>query len=302
MDTSRLTRIATYVSVAVALSLLVLKFGAWWETRSVGVLASMLDSAVDVVASVMILFAVRLAQVPADNEHRLGHGKAEPLAALAQSVFIAGSALYLVLYGVERLFFPVPMASPETGIWVMLMSIGLTLMLVMFQRYVVRKTGSTAIESDSLHYLSDLGANAAVLIGLLLAAWVWVDSLLGVLIGLWIGWQAVKLAYQSANQLLDRELPEDVKESIRQIVLSHPEVKGFNDLRTFRSGPTVFIQLDLELDDHLSLLEAHEITEEVTEKLRQHFDQADVLIHQEPVSFRNDPKHHQWETESKESL
>lgn len=299
MDGLRLTRIATYVSVAVAFALLVMKSYAWWETSSVGVLASMLDSAVDVVASVMILFAVRLAQVPADNEHRLGHGKAEPLAALAQSVFIAGSALYLLLYALDRLMFPEAVQFPEVGVWVMVSSILLTLLLVAFQRYVIRKTDSTAIASDSLHYVSDLGANFAVLAGLLLASWIWVDSVLGLLIGGWIGWQALVLAKQSANQLLDRELPDEMKDDIREIVLGHSQVQGFNDLRTFRSGPTIFIQLDLELDDHLSLLEAHAITEDVTEQLCQRFENADVLIHQEPVSFRNDPKHHQWETEAK---
>ncbi|KUJ74423.1 cation-efflux pump FieF [Thiomicrospira sp. XS5] len=299
MSALRLTRYATYVSVFVALVLLVTKAFAWWETGSVGVLASMLDSAVDVVASMMILFAVHVAQMPADNEHRLGHGKAEPLASLAQSVFIAGSALYLVLHALDRLFFPEAVREADLGVWVMVFSMALTLALVMFQRYVIRKTHSTAIESDSLHYLSDLGANFAVMIGLLLSAWFWVDAALGLIIGAWIGWQAVKLAMASGNQLLDRELPDSMRDEIREIVLKHPQVRGFNDLRTFRSGPTVFIQLDLELDDHLSLWMGHQIAEEVTESLRQNFENADVMIHQEPVSFRNKPGHHQWEVESK---
>lgn len=291
----KLTRIATYASVLVALTLLLVKAYAWWETRSVGVLASLLDSGLDLVASIMILFAVRLAQVPADNEHRLGHGKAEPLASLAQSVFIAGSALYLILHAIDRLLFPQMIQTPEIGIWVMLFSMLLTLSLVGFQRYVIRRTGSSAITSDSLHYVSDLGANFAVLIGLLLVSWLWVDAFLGLLIGVWIAWQALKLAYLSSNQLLDRELPDELRAEIQEIVLSHPDVRGFNDLRTFRSGPTIFIQLDLELDDDLSLLQAHAISEEVTANLLKQFDNADVLIHQEPVSLRDDPDHHQWE-------
>ncbi|MGC9387160.1 MAG: cation diffusion facilitator family transporter [Hydrogenovibrio sp.] len=295
----KLTRYATYASVLVALILLLVKGFAWWETRSVGLLASMLDSAVDVVASVMILFAVHIAQRPADNEHRLGHGKAEPLASLAQSVFIAGSALYLVLHALDRLVFPEAVRDADLGVWVMVFSMALTLALVLFQRYVIRKTQSSAIESDSLHYVSDIGANFAVMLGLLLSAWLWVDATLGLLIGVWIGWQAVRLAVASANQLLDRELPDSVRDDIRDIVLSHPQVRGFNDLRTFRSGPRVFIQLDLELDDHLSLWMGHQIAEEVTEQLCRNFDNADVMIHQEPVSFRNKPGHHQWEVESK---
>lgn len=295
----RLTRWATYISVTVAVTLLVVKSYAWWTTGSVGVMASMLDSAMDVIASVMILLAVRIAQIPADSEHRLGHGKAEPLASLAQSVFIAGSAFYLIVHALERLAYPVSMNQPETGVWVMLFSMGLTLMLIVFQRYVIRQTASTAIQADSLHYLSDLGANFAVMIGLLLAAFVWLDSILGMVIGLWIGWEALKLAKASANQLLDRELPDTVREEIAQQVMAHPKVSGFNDLRTFQSGPTIFIQLDLELDDELSLLDAHAISEEVTEALKQRFPNADILIHQEPVSFQNDPDHHQWDMGAK---
>ncbi len=296
----RLTRWATYVSVAVAVTLLTVKSYAWWTTGSVGVMASMLDSAMDVIASVMILLAVRIAQIPADSEHRLGHGKAEPLASLAQSVFIAGSAFYLIVHALERLVYPVAMSQPETGVMVMLFSMVLTLMLVAFQRYVIRQTASTAIKADSLHYLSDLGANFAVMIGLLLAAFVWLDALLGMLIGLWIGWEALKLAQVSANQLLDRELPDDIRQEIAEQVMMHPKVSGFNDLRTFQSGPTIFIQLDLELDDDFSLLQSHAISEEVTETLKQRFPNADILIHQEPVSLQGDPEHHQWDMDTKQ--
>jgi ferrous-iron efflux pump FieF len=302
MKEYRLVRIATYASVSVAVFLLVIKALAWLETGSVGILASLLDSAVDIVASLMILFAVRLAQEPADHEHRFGHGKAEPLAALAQSVFIAGSALYLVIHALQRLIDPVEVQDPQFGAWAMLLSLLMTTLLVMFQKYVVRKTNSTAIEADALHYFSDWIANLAVLLGLLLSVYGWIDSTLGLLIGAWIGWQALVLAKQSGNQLLDHELPEDIRNQIRDIVLAHEDVEGFNDLRTYRSGPTIFIQLDLELDDHLSLVDAHHITEEVTRSLVEAFENADVLIHQEPVSIRDDPEHHQWEMENREDF
>ncbi|MBN2607389.1 MAG: cation diffusion facilitator family transporter [Thiotrichales bacterium] len=298
----RLVRIATYASVSVAILLMVIKAFAWLETGSVGILASLLDSAVDIVASLMILFAVRLAQEPADYEHRFGHGKAEPLAALAQSVFIAGSALYLMIHALQRLIDPVEVQDPQLGAWAMLLSLLMTTLLVMFQKYVVRKTNSTAIEADALHYFSDWIANLAVLLGLLLSVYGWIDSTLGLLIGAWIGWQALVLAKQSGNQLLDHELPEDIRNQIRDIVLAHEDVEGFNDLRTYRSGPTIFIQLDLELDDHLSLVDAHHITEEVTRSLVEAFENADVLIHQEPVSIRDDPEHHQWEMENREDF
>lgn len=292
----QLTRIATYASVSVASSLILLKFIGWWFTGSVSILASLLDSALDVVASLMILLAVRFAQIPADAEHRFGHGKAEPLAALAQSIFIIGSAFYLLIYALERLINPQPIEQITLGIVIMLISIFLTLLLVMFQRYVVRQTQSTAIKSDALHYITDLAANGLVIIGLLLAAFYfgWIDAILGLFIALFIGWSALKLAKESANQLLDIELPEEMRQTIAKIIMNQRGVEGFNDLRTYRSGPNVFIQFDLELDDRMPLVKAHHIAEMVTEKIQEVYPQADVIVHQEPVSLRTDPQHHQW--------
>lgn len=292
----QLTRIATYASVSVASSLILLKFIGWWFTGSVSILASLLDSALDVVASLMILLAVRFAQIPADAEHRFGHGKAEPLAALAQSVFIIGSAFYLLIYALERLINPQPIEQITLGIVIMVISIFLTLLLVMFQRYVVRQTQSTAIKSDALHYITDLAANGLVIIGLLLAAFYfgWIDAILGLFIALFIGWSALKLAKESANQLLDIELPEEMRQTIATIIMNQRGVEGFNDLRTYRSGPNVFIQFDLELDDRMPLVKAHHIAEMVTEKIQEVYPQADVIVHQEPVSLRTDPQHHQW--------
>jgi ferrous-iron efflux pump FieF len=296
MDNARLTRVATYAAVAVALTLILVKLVGWWLTDSVSILASLLDSMLDVLASVMILIAVRYAQVPADSEHRFGHGKAEPLAALAQSVFIAGSAFYLFIYAFERMLNPRPVEQVALGIWIMLFSLLLTLMLVAFQRYVVRRTQSTAIKADSLHYISDIAANGVVIAGLLLMLWGldWVDPLLGMAIALVIAWSAFKLAKESANQLLDIELPTEMREQVQQIIRTHRGVEGFNDLRTYRSGPNIFIQFDLELDDRMPLVKAHLIAEEVTERIKQAIPQADVIIHQEPVSLRADPQHHQW--------
>lgn len=296
MDSRRLTRLATYASVSVALTLILVKLVGWWLTGSVSILASLLDSTLDVVASVMILFAVRFAQVPADSEHRFGHGKAEPLAALAQSIFIAGSAFYLLVYAVDRLIHPESIDQVPIGIWIMVFSMLLTSVLVMFQRYVVRQTQSTAIKSDSLHYITDIAANGLVAVGLVVTLWrfEWVDAVLAIFIALFIGWSALKLAKESANQLLDIELPEEMREQIQQIILAHKGVEGFNDLRTYRSGPNMFIQVDLELDDRMPLVHAHHIAEEVTQQIQASFPQADVLIHQEPVSLRSDPEHHQW--------
>ncbi|MEA3404689.1 MAG: cation diffusion facilitator family transporter [Pseudomonadota bacterium] len=294
MNKPRLIRIATYASVAIAVTLLLLKIVAWLQTDSVSILASLLDSAIDIIASVLILVAVQIAQTPPDKEHRFGHGKAEPLAALAQSVFITGSAIYLLIYAVERIINPQELTSPEIGLWLMLISLSLTFALVVFQRYVILQTQSTAIKSDSLHYISDIMANILVIIGLWLSHLLWLDPLLAVGIVAWILYSAFQIAREAGDQLLDRELPETVRLEIQKIILSTPEVQGFNDLRTYQSGPNRFVQVDLELDDKLTLKESHQITENVTSALVSAFDNLDVMIHQEPVSLHNDPSHHTW--------
>ncbi|HHT00347.1 MAG TPA: cation diffusion facilitator family transporter [Thiomicrospira sp.] len=294
MNKPRLIRIATYASVAIAITLLLLKVVAWIQTDSVSILASLLDSAIDIIASVLILIAVQIAQTPPDKEHRFGHGKAEPLAALAQSVFITGSAVYLLIHAVDRIIHPQELTSPEIGLWLMLLSLSLTLTLVTFQRYVISKTQSTAIKADSLHYVSDVMANILVILGLWLSHLLWLDPLLAIGIAGWILYSAFQIAREAGHQLLDHELPEELRLQIQQIILSTPEVQGFNDLRTYQSGPNRFVQVDLELDDKLTLKESHRITENVTRALTSTFDNLDVMIHQEPVSLHNDPSHHTW--------
>ena len=294
MNKPRLIRLATYSSVAIAVSLLLLKIVAWVETDSVSILASLLDSAIDIIASVLILVAVQIAQTPPDHEHRFGHGKAEPLAALAQSVFITGSAIYLLIYAVERMIEPHVLTNPEIGMWIMLISLTLTFALVAFQRYVILQTHSTAIKADSLHYISDILANFLVIVSLWLSHILWLDPLLAFAIALWILYAAFNIAHEASNQLLDRELPEEIRLQIQAIILATPEVQGFNDLRTYQSGPNRFVQVDLELDDKLTLKESHRIAENVTTALVNAFDNLDVMIHQEPVSLHNDPEHHTW--------
>jgi ferrous-iron efflux pump FieF len=294
MQTYRLVKLASYASVAVASLLLLIKITAWLRTDSVSILASLLDSALDIAASLMIAVAVHIAQIPPDKEHRFGHGNAEPLASLAQSVFIAGSAFYLVIYAIDRLLTPQAIQHADAGVWYMVISLLMTLGLIAFQRYVIAKTHSSAIKADSLHYLTDVASTLLVIVSLLLSQYQWLDPLLALAIALWILRSAIQIAKEAANQLLDRELPEDQRLEMQQIILSIPKVRGFNDLRTYQSGPNRFAQLDLELDDYLTLKEAHHITEEVTQALKTRFEGLDVMIHQEPVSLKNDPQHHTW--------
>ena len=281
----RLRRLATYASVSVAGLLIAAKFAAWLETGSVALLSSLVDSLLDAVASLVNLIAVRHAMSPADREHRFGHGKAEPLAVLGQSAFIIGSAMLLLAEAVRRLIWPVPVENPPAGIAVMVLSIVVTIALVLYQRHVVRRTGSIAITADELHYRGDLVVNVSVIIALALGPILGLpilDPLFGAGIGIWILYSAARLVRLSLVQLMDRELPDDERERIREIAQSHPDVVAAHDLRTRIAGPTAFIQIHIEMDGTLSLLRAHEISDEVEAQLRAAYPHAEVMIHQDP--------------------
>lgn len=283
---ARLVTLAAWTATIVASGLLVVKIAAWWMTGSVSLLASVVDSLLDIAASVVNLIVIRYALQPADREHTFGHGKAESLAALAQAMFISGSACFLLLNGVERFFRPHELQSPEYGIYVSVFALLVTFGLVSFQRYVVKKTNSQAIAADSLHYQTDLYMNAAIILALGLS---WLgfkqaDAIFAIGIGVYILYSAIGMAYQAVQTLMDRKLPDDELAQIRATCLSVNGVLGVHQLRTRMAGPVRFIQLHLELDDHIPLIEAHRISDQVEEKLRHLFPGADVIIHQDPYS------------------
>ena len=282
---ARLMRRATYASVAVAGTLFVVKLAAWRFTDSVSLLSTLIDSLLDAAASTINLLAVRHALRPADREHRFGHGKAEPLAALGQTAFIAGSAVFLVIEAGRRLFAPRPVLQVEVGIGVMILAIVVTFALTRFQAHVVRQTGSVAIKADSLHYLGDILVNAAVIVALLLASqfgWFIADPLFGIAIAGYILIVAWRIARGAFDMLMDRELPEPERARIGRIVLEHPSVIDMHDLRTRTSGRKTFIQVHIELDGGMSLYQAHDVADEVEASLRAAYPGAEVIIHQDP--------------------
>ncbi|MDX1711460.1 MAG: cation diffusion facilitator family transporter [Rhodovibrionaceae bacterium] len=294
-QSERLLRMATYASVATALTLIVVKFGAWTMTESVSVLSTLIDSLLDAAASIVNLLAVRHALTPPDKEHRFGHGKAEPLAALGQATFICGSAAFLLIEAGQRLLDPLPVRNSAVGIGVMVFSIVATLLLVIFQRYVIRRTRSLAIQADSLHYVGDLLVNAAVIAAIVLAVQfelLIADPLFGIAIAFYILWNAWLIARGALDMLMDRELPEEDREKIKNIVREHPQVIGFHDLRTRVSGPKTFIQLHLELDGGLKLTHAHTIAESVEADLVTAFPDAEVIIHQDPHGAEGEVPHY----------
>lgn len=291
-DTARtnglMMRRATMFAVAVGLILIAAKLSAWLGTGSVALLSTLIDSTMDAFASVINLLAVNHALTPADAEHRFGHGKAEPLAGLAQSAFITGSGLLLIGEAGQRLFDPQPVTNGGAGIGVMLFSIVLTLALVVYQRKVISRTSSVAVNADALHYTSDLLMNVGVIISLSLSSllgWTFVDPIFAIAIGGYILWGAGRLAWESYNLLMDREFPLEARDRIKQLCLSNSDVRNVHDLRTRSAGQAEFIQLHLELDGDMPLRQAHDISDAVEAQIRAAFPKADVIIHQDPADL-----------------
>ncbi len=287
----RLKKLATVASVTVATLLIAAKLAAWLMTDSVAVLSALVDSLLDAAASVVTLLAVRYAVEPADREHRFGHGKAEALAGLGQAAFICGSGALLLIEAVRRFFDPRPVHDEAIGIAAMVFSVVLTLALVAFQRSVVRRTGSVAIQGDSLHYAGDLALNGSVIVALgahAMWGWTWLDPLFAVGIVLWLLWNARKVGMASLDMLLDRELPDAEREDIRRIALSHPEARSLHDLRSRRSGGDTFIQFHLEMDPDMSLMRAHTVADEVEAAIMAAFPNAEVIIHQDPEGLEEE--------------
>lgn len=285
-ETARLLRLATYASVSVAVFLIVVKLIAWGRSDSVSLLATLVDSVLDAFASIINLVAVRHALTPADKEHRFGHGKAEALAGLSQSLFIAGSSLFLLLEAAQTLFNPTEIKHAFAGIVVMVISIVATLLLVSFQHYVIRKTKSVAISADALHYKSDILMNIAVILALWLATIGLniFDPIIGAIIACYILYSVWSIVSISLDQLMDRELSDDVRADIKQVVLAHPQAQGIHDLRTRHSGTMTFIQFHLEIEDDLTLLQAHNVSDEIEFELLKTYSGSEIIIHIDPKS------------------
>ncbi|MBR0573723.1 MULTISPECIES: cation diffusion facilitator family transporter [Pasteurellaceae] len=277
---------ATTFAVIVAGMLLLLKVIVWWITGSVSILAAMTDSLLDVFASVTNILVLRFALRPADDNHTFGHSKAEELAALVQGAFITGSALFLLLHGVQRLYNPQVIYQTELGIIVSVISIVLTGVLVLYQQKVLKVVNSPIVQADILNYKTDILMNIAILIamGLSLYGIVYADALFAIAIALYIMINAIKVAWQAIQMLLDQALPEEEINKIKDIAEHHPDVLSIHDIKTRQAGAVRFIQLHMELDDHLSLVKAHEITDSLEKKLLRAFPLSEVILHQEPTS------------------
>jgi ferrous-iron efflux pump FieF len=284
-ERSSLTARAAMASIAMALFLIGLKGWAALQTSSMAMLGSLADSGLDLLASLVVLAGVRIAAVPADTDHRFGHGKAEALAALAQVVLITLSALFIGYRSIERLMHGAQTTEAELGIGVSLVAILFTFALISYQRYVVRRTGSVAISTDRLHYASDLLLNTSVIAALVLdqyAGFAGADAIFGLLIAAWLLYGAWSSSSHALDQLMDREWPEEQRARFLAACAEYSELSGLHDLRTRTSGTHSFAQFHVWVPGDWTVAVAHERMDRVEEQLRERFPATEILIHLDP--------------------
>lgn len=285
---NQLKSLAATASISVSVTLCLIKAVAAVTTGSLSILSSMIDSLTDILSSSISFIAVKFSNKPLTENHRYGYGKAESVSALMQAAFIAGSGGFILYDGIGRFIKPMPITQTAIGLWVMGISTLLTLFLITFQAWVVKKTKSTAIQADSAHYTVDLLTNGAIVLSLIIVHyldWQWFDSFTAIVISLYLLWNAAHIALSALEEITDHEVDNDIKKTIIQIVQEEKDVKGYHDFRTRVSGLIMFIEIHLEMDGNLSLAQAHDISDNVEAKIIKVFPLAQIIIHQDPYGL-----------------
>ena len=276
---------AALASVAMACGLIALKTYAAWSTGSVAMLGSLADSGLDLLASLVTLYGVRLAAQPADHDHRFGHGKAEALAALFQVMLITASAAGIAWRAVMALGSNAATQGAEFGIGVSVIAIVATVFLLAYQRRIIRQTGSVAILADNVHYQSDVLLNGSVIVALVLdqyLGWHQADPIFGIIIALWLAFGAFRASSSAIDQLMDKEWPEDMRRDFIEVAARQPGIKGIHDFRTRHSGAHDFAQFHMEVARDITVADAHVVVEGVERALRKAFPKVELLIHLDP--------------------
>lgn len=280
--TTRATRFAIFIATVI----IIIKVVTTVLSNSISLYASLMDSLFDLACSLMNFLLLRQANKPADEDHQFGHGKFEYFGALGQSVFIFTIAIILIIQAFNRLGTPQPIEQATLSIVVLVVSMVLTLILVLYQNHVIRLTNSELVRGDQAHYKMDFLMNASVIIAIIVSTFGYyqVDTILAIIIGVYMIWSIIDVLRTSYHGLTDRGLPEEDLKDIEELVRSHEHVLDLHDLRTRQSANTKHIQFHLELDDDLTLRQTHDICDELEQALLDRFQDALITIHPEPTS------------------
>lgn len=288
LNSDRLKKSATFAGILVSLTLIIVKFFAFIKTDSLAIFSSLVDSATDLFSSFISFVAVYFSTKPASYTHRYGYGKTESISALMQAVFVGASGCFVIFDGVNRLFNPIDVSNTEAGIFIMVFSIFATLLLVVFQLYVAKKTNSLAIKADTAHYLVDFLTNSAVIVSLVLTNvfnFIYFDIIAAIFISIYLLFNAYFLGKESLEQLTDKELSNEIRSNIKKVVLACENVMGIHDLRTRNVADVYYIEFHLELDGNKPLFLAHQTSEQVEKSILEQYPFSQILIHQDPYGI-----------------
>ncbi|WP_428023167.1 cation diffusion facilitator family transporter [Arcobacter sp.] len=264
-------RKATVVSSTVAAILTLIKLVVGIASGSVAVLASAVDSILDMFVSLFNYFAISNAEKPADKYFNYGRGKIEALASVIEGTIITLSGLFLLYQAIEKAITGEVSKYLEESLVVMLISLIITISLVVYLNYVSKKTHSMVIKADALHYKTDVYTNIAVLASLILVnltGYEIVDVFIGGAISLYIIYSAYELIQNGVLVLLDKAVDEDTVKQIEKIFLAEERVNNQHLLKTREVGNKIFVEVHLVFDCLITLMEAHKISDRIENKIR----------------------------------
>ena len=293
---------AARLSVFTALGLAILKLLTGLLTGSLAVLTSAIDSLLDILMSGINLMAIQHAEQPADEQHPYGHGKFETLATIFQALVIATSGGWIIYEAIQRFIEASPIKQTGVGVIVMSISMAASIMISRHLRRVAKETDSSALEADALHFSMDVYTNLALLIGLILMSQFdlpWLDPLMSLMVAIYILVESIRLLRQAMRDILDEQLPETVRREIETLINDHKhELFGYHNLRTRRAGSQKLIDFHLTVCKHLSVEEAHDITDYIEKKIGEEIIGTDVTIHVEPCRRHDCPGRETCPTQS----
>ncbi len=261
---------ATVVSTTVATLLVFVKLTIGIASGSVAVLASAIDSLLDMAVSMFNFFAIKKSEEDPDDYYHYGKGKIQAIASVIEGTIITISGIYIIYVAIEKLIHGSETKLLTPSIMAMLFSIVVTYLLVKYLLRIARETDNLVIKADALHYKTDLWSNAAVLVALGLVYLTdlhAIDALFGLGIGVYIIYSAYEIIVEGVEILLDKSLDGKTVAQIGEIISNHPEVTSYHWLKTRTDGITNFVEFHMVLRPNMLLLEAHRIADEVEDRI-----------------------------------
>jgi cation diffusion facilitator family transporter len=272
---------ATVVSTATAGILIIIKLTIGILSGSVAVLASAIDSVLDLIISAFNYFAINKSEQPADKIFNYGKGKIEALAAVIEGTVITMSGLFILYHAIKKAYVGEETTLLGPSIVVMAVSLVITVALVMFLNYVAKKTNNMVIKSDALHYKTDVLSNGAILISLVLiyvTDFQLIDAIMGMIISVYIIYSAYEIIKEGIYVLLDAALDEEIVEEIKNIIETEEGINDYHYLKTRKSANTNFVDVHLVFNDGISLLKAHTLGDKIEDKIAKINEEEDWVI------------------------